>query len=274
LADFRQLRRVGRAPSVRFYPLGAGEGQFTSVGLNIGGNPGEHQKTAIDLQDTLDPNSGIGLSVFDIRGVGGDQQGAGLIDCSICAFTGTTSWLGNDAPFMFRSPGYELLASGDQRIGYGLLHLTTNGITLDVPNFAITGNASFVGGTGWASGETACDTLGNCGPVAQTGGVPTGVTVTTNNYIPSSSLPGASPVTWHAITVSGIPGPTGASTFGTNFTTVETYAQASSPTITLGGTATVNLAGGIQSGGTAGVSCPSGITAATVTVKNGVMTHC
>ena len=36
---------------------------------------------------------------------------------------------------------------------------------------------------------------------------------------------------------------------------------------------TTNILGAIQAGGTAGVTC-SGVTAGTVTVKNGIVTHC
>lgn len=37
---------------------------------------------------------------------------------------------------------------------------------------------------------------------------------------------------------------------------------------------TTNIIGSVQAGGTAAVSCPSGVTAGTMTVKNGIVTHC
>jgi hypothetical protein len=94
------------------------------------------------------------------------------------------------------------------RVGYGLIHVTSNGFSLDVPNYGVTGNSSFIGGTGRINGEEAYDSLGNCGTVTQSLGVPSGVTVYTETFIPSSAVPDAKPVTWHAVSISS-PGTTG-----------------------------------------------------------------
>jgi hypothetical protein len=250
----------------------AGEGRFFDTSLSIEGNPGAYKKTGINLGTLLDPNSGVGLEAYDTRYGFTSQTGAGLIDCSHCDFTGTQSILGNDAPFILKSPYFDLLASGDMRLGYGLVHVTPNGFTLDVSNYALIGTTSFGGGTGWVSGEEACDTLGNCGVVAQTSGVPTSIAVYTNNYIPSIALPGSA-VTWHAITV-GTPSATGGTAFGTNFTTTESYTQASSPTIGIGGTTAVAINLGNSSStttitgvlkGAAGTFTANGTTGTTMT---------
>ena len=52
--------------------------------------------------------------------------------------------------------------------------------------------------------------------------------------MPISALPFGTPETWHAVSISS-PGPTGGTTEGTPFTTVESYTPASSPTIGIGG---------------------------------------
>jgi hypothetical protein len=215
---------------------GAGQGIFADTALNLAGNPGQYRKTAITLQDQLDPNVGVGMEIFDYRAAA--PLGAGLIDCSHCgSFAGTQSVLGNDAPFILRSPSFDLLTTGDMRLGYSLLHPTTNGLTLDVSLYALTGNASFnatTTGTGWTNGEEACDTMGNCGTVAVNGsGNPTGITPITQNFVPLSSVPaGGSAVTWHAVNIANPatnPSPTGTITWGTNFTTVETYTSPRNP---------------------------------------------
>ena len=223
----------GSLVGLGIYTQAAGQGRFVDTALSIAGNTGNYRKNGIQFGSTLDPNAGVGLSVYDSRG--NAQYGAGLIDCSQCgSFAGTQSQFGNDAPFILKSPYFNLLATGDMRVGYGLIHVTSNGFTLDVPNYAITGNSSFSGGTGWINGEEACDSLGNCGTVTQSGGVPSGITVYTHTYMPISALPFATPETWHAVSISN-PGPTGGTTEGTPFTTVESYTLASSPTIGIGG---------------------------------------
>ncbi len=223
----------GSLVGLGIYSQAAGQGRFADTAVSIKGNPGDYRKNAIQFGSTLDPNAGVALSVFDNRG--STQYGAGLIDCSQCGnFSGTQSQSGNDTPFILKSPYFDLLVTGDMRVGYGLIHVTSNGFTLDVPNYAISGNSGFSGGTGWSNGEEACDSLGNCGTVTQSGGVPSGVAVYTDTYIPGGAVPGATPVTWHAVSISS-PGPTGGTTEGTPFTTLETYAQASSPTIGVGG---------------------------------------
>ena len=241
----------GSLVGLGIYTQAAGQGRFMDTALSISGNPGNYRQNAIQLGSTLDPNTGVGLSVYDNRGIA--QYGAGLIDCSQCGnFAGTRSQFGNDAPFILKSPYFDLLATGDMRMGYGLIHVTSNGFTLDVPNYAIAGNSNFSGGTGWINGEEACDTLGNCGTITQSAGIPNGVTVYTNTYIPSSAVPGAAPVTWHAVSISS-PGPTGGTTEGTPFTTVETYAPASSPTIGIGSASATAINIG-NSGGTTTVT--------------------
>jgi hypothetical protein len=262
----------GSVTGIGIYTQAAGEGRFFDTSLSIEGNPGDYKKTGINLGTLLDPNSGVGLEAYDIRFGFTSQTGAGLIDCSHCDFTGTQSNLGNDAPFILKSPYFDLLTTGDMRLGYGLVHVTPNGFTFDVSNYTLTGTTSFSGGTGWTPGEEACDTLGNCGVVIQASGVPTFIGVYTNNYIPSIALPGSA-VTWHAITV-GTRSATGGTGFGTNFTTTESYAQASSPTIGIGGTTAVAINLGNSSStttitgvlkGAAGTFAANGTTGTTMT---------
>lgn len=241
------------------YTQAAGQGRFVDTALSIAGNTGDYRKNAIQFGSTLDPNAGVGLSVYDSRGT--IQYGAGLIDCSQCgSFAGTQSQLGNDAPFILKSPYHNLLVSGDMRMGYGLIHITTNGFTLDVPNYAITGNSAFSGGTGWINGEKACDSLGNCGTITQSGGVPSGLAVYTSTYIPSSAVPGATRVAWQAVSISS-PGPTGGTAEGTPFTTIESYAPANNPTIGIGGAAATAINIG-NSGSTTTVAGPLNATGA------------
>ena len=247
------------------YTQAAGQGRFVDTALSIAGNAGDTRKNAIQLGSTLDPNVGVGLSVYDNRGVA--QYGAGLIDCSQCgSFSGTQSQFGNDAPFILKSPYFNLLATGDMRVGYGLIHVTPNGFTLDVPDYAITGTSGFSGGTGWVNGEEACDSLGNCGTVTQSGGVPNAITIYTNTYIPSSAVPGATPVTWHAVSISN-PGLTGGTTEGTTFTTVEAYAQPSSPSIGIGAASATAINIG-NSGSTTTVAGALGVTGAATLTGN------
>ena len=247
----------GSLVGLGIYTQAAGQGRFVDTALSIAGNTGDYRKNAIQFGSTLDPNAGVGLSVYDSRG--NAQYGAGLIDCSQCGnFAGTQSQSGNDAPFILKSPYFDLLVTGDMRVGYGLIHVTSNGFTLDVPNYAVTGNSGFNGGTGWINGEEACDSLGNCGTITQSGGVPSGITVYTDTYIPGSAVPGATPVTWHAVSISS-PGPTGGTTEGTPFTTVETYAQASNPTIGIGGVSATAVNIG-NSGSTTTVGGSLGVT--------------
>ena len=256
----------GSLVGLGIYTQAAGQGRFADTALSIAGTPGNYRKNAVQFGTTLDPNAGVGLSVYDSRGYA--QYGAGLIDCSQCGnFAGTQSQFGNDAPFILKSPYFNLLATGDMRIGYGLIHVASNGFNLDVPNYAVTGNTGFGGGTGWINGEEACDTLGNCGTIAQSGGVPSGITVYTGTYIPGSAVPGATPVAWHAVSISS-PGPTGGTTEGTPFTTIETYAQASSPTIGIGGASAtaVNLG---NSGSTTTVAGALRATGTTTLVASG-----
>jgi hypothetical protein len=72
--------------------------------------------------------------------------------------------------------------------------------------------------------------------------------------------------------------------YGSNFTTVESYAQATNPTIGIGTAvatalnignsgSTTNLIGAIQAGGTAGLTC-SGTPTSSFATKNGIVTHC
>jgi hypothetical protein len=257
---------------IGIFTQAAGEGRFFDTSLSIEGNPGAYKKNGINLGTLLDPNSGVGLEAYDIRYGFTFQTGAGLIDCSHCDFTGTQSVLGNDAPFILKSPYFDLLTTGDMRLGYGLVHVTPNGFTLDVSNYSLTGTTSFSGGTGWTPGEEACDTLGNCGVVTQSSGVPTSVAIYTNNYIPSTAVPGSA-VTWHAIML-GTPGATGGTAFGTNFATTESYTQANSPTIGIGGTAAVAINLGNSSStttitgvlkGAAGTFAANGTTGTTMT---------
>jgi hypothetical protein len=249
----------GSLVGLGIYTQAAGQGRFVDTALSIAGNTGNYRQNGIQFGSTLDPNAGVGLSVYDSRG--NAQYGAGLIDCSQCGhFAGTRSQFGNDAPFILKSPYFDLLTTGDMRLGYGLIHVTSNGFTLDVPNYAVTGNSGFSGGTGWINGEEACDALGNCGTITQSGGVPSGIAVYTDNYIPSSSVPGATPVTWHAVSISS-PGPTGGTTEGTPFTTVETYVQATSPTIGIGGVSATAINIG-NSGSTTTVAGTLGVTGA------------
>jgi hypothetical protein len=258
----------GSLVGLGIYTQAAGQGRFVDTALSIAGNIGDTRKNAIQFGSTLDPNAGVGLSVYDNRGTA--QYGAGLIDCSQCGhFAGTQSQFGNDAPFILKSPYFNLLASGDMRMGYGLMHVTSNGFTLDVPNYGVTGNSSFTGGTGWINGEEACDSLGNCGAVTQSLGVPSGVTVYTETFIPSSAVPGAIPVTWHAVSISS-PGTTGGTTEGTPFTTVETYAQASSPTIGIGTSAAgaINIGNSGSTTTIAGTLTVGGNPLGTVAFKN------
>ena len=223
----------GSLVGLGIYTQAAGQGRFVDTALSIAGNTGNYRKNGIQFGSTLDPNAGVGLSVYDSRG--NVQYGAGLIDCSQCgSFAGTQSQFGNDAPFILKSPSFNLLTTGDVRVGYGLIHISSNGFTLDVPNYAISGNSGFSGGMGWINGEEACDSLGNCGTITQSGGVPSGITVYTRTYMPISALPFGTPETWHAVSISS-PGPTGGTTEGTPFTTVESYTPASSPTIGIGG---------------------------------------
>jgi hypothetical protein len=225
----------GSITGIGIYTQAPGQGKFFDTSLSIEGNPGDYMKNGINFGTLLDPNSGVGLEVYDTRFGFTAQTGAGLIDCSHCDFTGTQSILGNDAPFILKSPYFDLLTTGDMRLGYGLIHVTSNGFTFDVSNYTLTTNTTFSGGTGWIPGEEACDTLGNCGVVVQTSGVPTSIAIYTNNYIPASAVP-SSAITWHAI-MGGTRGATGGTAFGTNFTTVESYVPAGSPTIGLGGAA-------------------------------------
>jgi hypothetical protein len=234
----------GSVTGIGIYTQAAGQGRFYDASLSIEGNPGAYKKDGITFGTLLDPNSGVGLAVYDIRFGFTWQAGAGLIDCLHCDFAGTQSVLGNDAPFILKSPYFDLLTTGDMRLGYGLVHVTSSGFTLDVSNYTLTSNTTFSGGTGWMPGEEACDTLGNCGVVTQISGVPTFVAVYTNNFIPPAAVPGAA-VTWHAIMV-GAPSATGGTALGTNFTTTESYTQASNPTIGIGGTTAtaINLGNG------------------------------
>jgi len=229
-------------------------------------------KTGITFGTLLDPNSGVGLEVWDTRFGFTSQAGAGLIDCSHCDFAGTQSALGNDAPFILKSPYFDLLTTGDMRLGYGLVHVTSNGFTLDVSNYTLTSTTAFSGGTGWTPGEEACDTLGNCGVVTQISGVPASVAIYTNNYIPSAAVPGSA-VTWHAI-MGGTNNATGGTAFGSNFTTTESYTQASSPTIGIGSTtatavnlgnsgSTTTITGVLK--GAAGTFAANGTTGTTMT---------
>ena len=257
----------GSLVGLGIYTQAAGQGRFVDTALSIAGNAGDYRKNAIQLSTTLDPNAGVGLSVYDSRG--NTQYGAGLIDCSQCGnLAGRQSQFGNDAPFILKSPYFNLLTTGDMRVGYGLIHVASNGFTLDVPNYAITGNSGFTGGTGWINGEEACDSLGNCGTITQSGGVPSAVSVYTNTYIPSSAVPGATPMTWHAVSISS-PGPTGGTTEGTPFTTVEAYAQASSPTIGIGGAS----ATAINIGNSGSSTTVVGTLNATGTVKSRSLWH-
>jgi hypothetical protein len=257
---------------IGIFTQASGQGRFYDASLSIEGNPGAFKKHGITLGTLLDPNSGVGLAMYDIRFGFTSQTGAGLIDCTHCDFTGTQSVLGNDAPFILRSPYFDLLTTGDMRLGFGLIHVTSNGFTLDVPDYALVGNTAINGGTGWSGGEEACDTLGNCGSVTQTSGAPTAIAVYTNNYIPAAAVPGSA-VTWHAI-MAGTPGATGGMAYGTNFTTVETYAQANSPTIGIGGAAAtaINLGNGSSTTtitgilkGAAGTFTANGTTGTTMT---------
>ncbi len=250
----------GSLVGLGIYTQAAGQGRFADTAISIAGTPGNYRKNAIQFGTTLDPNAGVGLSVYDSRGYA--QYGAGLIDCSQCGnFGGTQSQFGNDTPFIMKSPNFNLLATGDMRIGYGLIHVASNGFSLDVPNFAVTSNSGFSGGTGWINSEEACDTLGNCGTITQSGGVPSGITVYTSTYIPGNAVPGTTPVAWHAVSVSS-PGATGGSTEGTPFTTVESYAQASSPTIGIGGVSAtaVNLGNSGSTTTVAGAFRTTGLT--------------
>jgi hypothetical protein len=108
--------------------------------------------------------------------------------------------------------------------------------------------------------------------VTQSSGVPTSVAIYTNNYIPSTAVPGSA-VTWHAIML-GTPGATGGTAFGTNFATTESYTQANSPTIGIGGTAAVAINLGNSSStttitgvlkGAAGTFAANGTTGTTMT---------
>jgi len=257
---------------IGIYTQAPGQGRFFDVSLSLQGQPGDYMKTGIAFGTLLDPNSGVGLEVWDTRFGFTAQAGAGLIDCSHCDFAGTQSTLGNDAPFILKSPYFDLLTTGDIRLGYGLVHLTSNGFTLDVSNYALTSTTAFSGGTGWIPGEEACDTLGNCGVVTQISGVPASVAIYTNNFIPSTAVPGSA-VTWHAI-MGGANNATGGTAFGTNFTSTESYTQTSGPTIGIGSTtatalnlgnsgSTTTITGMLK--GAAGIFTANGTTGTTMT---------
>jgi hypothetical protein len=237
------------------------------------------------------PN-GVGIEFANQNG-GAIQSMAGAFDCLLCSAVGTNTTYGmlvtGSGGYIIRSNGMQWIDQTGLQLGPASILYGANGATIDVTYEILTGVGAVSGGTFWVTGATAVDDFGDIGTVTASAGVPSAVAITgstcpvnsagthicAKTYLPAASAPGGI-VWWHpTATTATITSATGTGTIATPFQAAsETWAAAPSPLITLGGAAAVNLAGAVQVGGTAGVTCPSGVTAATVTIKNGIVTHC
>lgn len=208
---------------------------------------------------TSDPvisTTGYGLRVYTQGGGNGTpvlMAGAGALD--LLEFNpGSTGPFG--AGFILRGPGSQILGNGDFQSNYTLLHSTGSGATLDVSEYHVTGVAVTGGssGTGWScTGKWADGSDGSIVSVDTiSGGAVTGITLIKGAYSATNTSPATftaeQPRNCGPLSLTGTPIPP--STFSVNLT----WTQQSTPTLTVGGIASVAIPSTLTVGAGSGIA--------------------
>lgn len=234
----------------------AGKGDFQDAGLTFGGGASGRFENGINFADNAVSATGYGINFWSWNAAT-TQAMAGAIDMLRVNANGAGFAGGG---FLVRWANGEItnptaaLSGGDLYMGYGALQVGSNGLTLDAPLYRLTGNPTgLTGGTNWSTGQLAVDNHGNRGTVTASAGVPTAVTIT---QFASSVAPYTSS-TWSPDNASSNTGAGGSPVLSTTFTATEATAQATTPTITLGGVATVGFGSAMTLKNTVVASLPT-----------------
>ena len=228
--------------------MAAGTSVFRRAALQVEGGAvplvakGSFQDWGIIISGFVDPlvlsaNDANGYAITAVnQGTGGVQTMAGGIDFLRVNANGSGTAGGG---FIERWANGQITnptgqyAGGDLYLGAASLHVTSSGLTIDAPLYALnSGSPAIVsGGTGWTTNEWATDGYGNWGYVTASGGAVTALTVTVFGNQPTAYN---GTVTWTADSVSGIQTAGGGNLPGTGLTVAESWSQLATPTIGIG----------------------------------------
>lgn len=249
---------------------GTNQGSDDDIGWRIGSQQLPGGGGAAPLRDLMNWGGRTSQTIIDANGYGlrawsggwnnggGPTMmvGAGAIDMTEFQATGVGRFGGG---FILRGPGSQILASGDIQSNNALLHKTSAGASLDVSQYRASAVAVHAGGGGttWStSGWLADCTDGSVVQVTSvSGGAVTGVSLFYAAF-------GPAPVATVTCSSEQYVGPidtTGTPTLPDTIQVDETWvlANAGSPVLALGGTASVQIspsAGPTTVGGTLGVT--------------------
>jgi hypothetical protein len=174
----------------------------------------------------------------------------------------------------YRSAGaFVVDGAGALNVASAKLSVSGATLTLDNPGNVVASAAvhSGAGGVGYQSTDHVYDAYGGIYTVTVSGGVITGLAQTAAKGGTSASSP---PCTSGCTLYGGTGAGAEADLTWTAGTTLA-IGPTSATAINIGNSgSTTTISGTIKAGSSIGVNCPSGITAGTVTVVNGIVTHC
>jgi hypothetical protein len=190
------------------------------------------------------------------------QHMAGAFDCLMCAIDGSNTTYGmavtGGGSYGWRFNSQQLIDKLGLQLGPASILWGANGPTIDVTYQFLSSVGTLAGGTNWPNGPSfAVSQYGEVGVVTASGGVPSAVSLTAvpcassqcpRTYLSAAlvSTIGSNPVWWYPMGVeTSILNAAGGGQVPTPFTAVHSYTAASSPVVTLGGTAGVNIAAGL-----------------------------